>query len=309
MIDKDYYKIMGLSQDATEKDIKTAYRRLARKYHPDLSKDPHATEQFQALGEAYEILKDKTKRKAYDEGLLYQSQFNQQAHQNAAHARDYASEAGFGFQSGMGDQVDGDLFESLFGGARFRRGPRPGANRQGTLHVNLEEAYTGTVKIIQLPSIDKADFEPRKVKVNIPAGIRTGQPIRLAGQGEPGIQGGPLGDLYLTIEIDKHPLFDVMGDDVYLTLPIAPWEAALGALIKIPTLGGPVGLKIPPGSQGGQTLRLKHRGLKGKTPGDQFILLKILVPTPKTDAQKAFYQTMEQEMPFNPREKWGVTHG
>ncbi len=310
MTEKDYYKIMGLTRDATEKDIKVAYRRLARKYHPDLSKDPHAKEQFQALGEAYEVLKDKTKRKAYDEGQLYQSQFNQQTHQESPYARGHASEGGFGFHPGMGEEIDGDLFESLFGGGgRFHRGPRPGANRQGTLHVSLEEAYNGTVKIIQLPSVDPTHSEARKVKVNIPAGIRSGQPIRLAGQGEPGTQGGPLGDLYLTIEIDKHPLFDVMGDDIYLTLPVTPWEAALGASIKIPTLGGVVGLKIPPGSQGGQTLRLKHRGLQGKTPGDQYILLKIMIPTPNTDSQKAFYQTMEQEMPFNPREKWGVLHG
>ena len=310
MIEKDYYKIMELPRDATEKDIKIAYRRLARKYHPDLSKDPHAKEQFQVLGEAYEVLKDKTKRKAYDEEQLYQSQFSQQAHQESSYARRHASEDGFAFHPGMGEPIDDDLFESLFGGGgRFHRGPRPGANRQGTLHVSLEEAYAGTIKIIQLPSVDKTHSEPRKVKVNIPAGIRSGQPIRLAGQGEPGAQGGPRGDLYLTIEIDKHPLFDVMGDDIYLTLPVTPWEVALGASIKIPTLGGMVGLKIPPGSQGGQTLRLKHRGLKGKMPGDQYILLKIMVPTPHTDLQKKVYQTMEKEMAFNPREKWGVPHG
>lgn len=309
MAQKDYYKIMGLSQSATEKEIKVAYRRLARKYHPDLSKEAHATEQFQALGEAYEVLKDPIKRKAYDDERLYESEVNQRAHREPYHARGYTSTNGFGFEPGMGDEINSDLFESLFGGgAHFRKGPRPGADRQGALHVSLEEAYRGAVKTIQLPSIDKANPLSRKVKVNIPAGIRSGQPIRLTGQGESGTQGGPAGDLYLTIEVDKHPLFDVMGDDIYLTLPISPWEAALGASIQVPTLGGVVGLKIPPGSQGGQTLRLKQRGLQGKVVGDQYVLLKIMIPTPKTDADKACYQQMAKEMPFNPRDKWGELH-
>ena len=298
MSSNDYYQIMGIPRDALPKDIKTAYRRLARKYHPDLNKEPKAEEQFKALGEAYEVLKDPVKRKAYDQGGREEHAFHQQTR--------HAPSGGYAFQEGMNEGINSDLFESLFGGGRARRTPRPGADAQGTLHVSLQEAYHGTVKSIDLPA---PGAKPLRLNVNIPAGIKSGQPIRLTGQGDPGIMGGPKGDLYLTIEVDKHPLFDVMGDDIYLTLPVSPWEAALGTLVKVPTLGGPVGLKIPPGSQGGQTLRLKKRGLQGKTPGDQYVLLKIMSPTPKTEADKAYYQTMAKEMPFDPREKWGVLHG
>lgn len=307
MSQKDYYKIMGLSKEATEKEIKTAYRRLARKYHPDLSKETDAKEKFQALGEAYDVLKDPAKRKAYDEGKLFESQY-QQAHAGGQqHYYQDFSGAGFGgFQSSGHEEMNADLFEALFGGGRFRQsGPHPGADRQATIHITLEEAYQGTTKIIQLPSADPAHPESKKIKVNIPAGIRAGQPIRLAGQGEPGRHGGPKGDLYLAVQVEKHPLFDVMGDDIYLTLPISPWEAALGCSIKVPTLGGSVDLKIPAGSQGGQTLRLRHRGLKGKSEGDQYVILKIMIPAPRTEAEKALYQKMAEEMPFNPREKWG----
>jgi curved DNA-binding protein len=298
---KDYYQIMGLSRDASAKDIKMAYRRLARKYHPDLNKDPHAEEQFKAVGEAYEVLKDPEKRKMYDMGGQQEQAFHD-------HYTRQAGGGGYGgFQDGMGAQgFDADLFESLFGeGMRFRhtQRPHPGADRQGTLRVTLEEAYHGVVKNIHLPA--SSQHESKRLNVTIPAGIRSGQSIRLAGQGEAGVMGGPQGDLYLTIEVDKHPLFDVMGDDIYVTLPITPWEAALGTSIKVPTLGGLVELKIPGNSQGGQTLRLKKRGLPGKTPGDQYVLLKIMIPEPKTDSDKACYERMAREMPFNPREKWG----
>ena len=303
MTQKDYYQIMGVARDASAKDIKLAYRRLARKYHPDINKQPNAEEQFKTLGEAYEVLKDPEKRKAYDAGELYQSQFNQQQPNQDPYTR---AAQDYGFQNHHSDAFDNDLFESLFRG-RFHDIPTPGADRQGKLHVSLEEAYQGTTKTIQLPSIDP-NAPARKIKVNIPAGIRSGQPIRLARQGAPGLKGGAEGDLYITIEIDKHPLFDVMGDDIYLTLPIAPWEAALGAQIKVPTLGGPVGLKIPPGSQGGQTLRLKHRGLQGKISGDQYVLLKIVIPAPRTEQDKHFYQKMAEAMPFNPRETWGMSN-
>jgi curved DNA-binding protein len=300
MSQKDYYKIMGVSREASEKEIKTAYRRLARKYHPDLNKDPGAKEEFQAVGEAYEVLKDPAKRQAYDEGRLYE-QYQQQGapHQQNYHAHD------FGFSARQGEGFDADLFETLFGhSGRFRQGPVPGVDRHAKLSITLEEAYAGGSKVIQLPS---ADGSPRTIKVNIPAGVRAGQSIRLTGLGESGANGAPAGDLYITIELEKHTLFDVMGDDVYLTLPVSPWEAALGTSIKIPTLGGWVDLKIPAGSQGGQTLRLKGRGLKGKQTGDQFVQLKIMIPVPTSDAQKACYQNMAETMPFNPREKWSLS--
>ena len=300
MSQRDYYQVMGLSREASAKDIKTTYRRLARKYHPDLNKESNAEAQFKALGEAYEVLKDPVKRRAYDQGAREEQAFHQQqqAHQTQANHQ--------GFYGGMSDTMNADLFESLFGGGRFRDAKQAGADIQGTLHVSLEEAYHGTMKMIDLPS---ANAGVQRLNVNIPAGIKSGQPIRLAAQGAPGFAGGPKGDLYLTIEVDKHPLFDVMGNDIYLTLPMTPWEAALGTTIKVPTLGGSVELKIPPGSQGGQTLRLKKRGLQGKVPGDQYVLLKIMIPTPKTEADKACYQTMASLMPFDPREKWGGSHG
>jgi curved DNA-binding protein len=301
MSKKDYYQVMGVSSDASAKEIKTAYRRLARKYHPDLNKEPNAEEQFKALGEAYEVLSVPEKRKAYDRGEQ-DDVFRQQAHASNA--------GGYAFHEGMGQaDFNADIFESLFGGGRARRhAPRAGADVKATLRVGLEEAYHGAVKSIHLPHTDPAHAAQR-LKVSIPAGIRSGQPIRLAGQGQPGAMGGPKGDLYLTIEVDKHPLFDVMGDDIYLTLPLTPWEAALGTSIKVPTLAGSVDLKIPAGSQGGQTLRLKNRGLSGKVSGDQYVLLKIMIPCPKTDADKACYEAMAKAMPFNPREKWGGSHG
>lgn len=300
MPQKDYYKIMGVGREATEKEIKTAYRRLARKYHPDLNKEESAKEQFQALGEAYEVLKDPVKRKAYDEGRLYE-QYQQQGapHQEQYHAHD------FGFSARQGAGFDADLFETLFGQqGQFRQGPISGIDRHARLSITLEEAYQGGAKIIQLPSAQGA---PRTIKVNIPVGVRSGQSIRLAGLGEPGTAGGATGDLYITVEIEKHSFFDVMGDDVYLTLPLTPWEAALGASIKVPTLAGWVDLKIPAGSQGGQTLRLKGRGLKGQAPGDQLVQLKIMIPVPESMEEKACYQDMAKKMPFNPREKWGVS--
>ncbi len=298
MSQKDYYKTIGVERDATEKDIKTAYRRLARKYHPDLNKDASAKEKFQALGEAYEVLKDPEKRKAYDEGRLYEQQ--QPPHQEQYSAHD------FGFNAAHQHAgFDADLFETLFGQqGRFHQRPMPGMDRQATLSISLEEAYGGVTKMIQLPSSHAA---PRTIKVNIPAGVRSGQPIRLTGLGEAGVEGGAFGDLYITVEVEKHAFFDVMGDDIYLTLPVTPWEVALGASIKVPTLAGVVDLKISPGSQGGQTLRLKGRGLKGKHVGDQLVQLKIMIPVPKSEADKACYHAMAKEMPFNPREKWGVS--
>ena len=284
MAKQTYYQVMGLAPEASGKEIKTAYRRLARKYHPDLNKAANAEAQFKALGEAYEVLKDPKKRKAYDASLR----------EPPSHSTSYTSadEAGF----------DTDWFESMFGHARAHA-PRayPGADRKGSLRISLEEAFHGTVKSIQVP-------ESGALKVTIPAGIRTGQTIRLAGQGSPGLNGGQRGDLYISIEIAPHALFDVMGDDVYLTLPVTPWDAALGTQIKVPTLAGEVELKIPAGSQGGQSLRLKGRGLPGKVPGNQYILLKIMIPVPKTAEDRACYLALAKQMPFNPRAMWEKSH-
>ena len=293
---KDYYKVMGLSKDASEKDIKMAYRRLARKYHPDLNKEANAEEKFKELGEAYEVLKDPEKRKVYDQ---YSVDWN--ARQQGQSSTRQASWEDL-YDNGNA-QYSHDFFESLFGGSpHFRQQRRAGQDYHGKVNVSLEEAYQGSSKEIHLGHQGKG----QTLKVKIPAGVKSGQQIRLAGQGGLAMNGGPAGDLYLTIEVDKHPLFDVMDNDIYLTLPIAPWEAALGSVIVVPTLGGNVDLKIPPDSQGGQTLRLKKRGLPGKIPGDQYVILKIVIPHPTPDAAKALYQKMAETMPFNPRSKMRI---
>ncbi len=292
---KDYYKVMGVNRDASAKDIKTAYRRLARKYHPDISKEPQAEEKFKEVGEAYEVLKDPEKRKVYDQ---YGRDWEQGQRAQAA------SQGFAGENDNSNYQYSHDFFESLFGAApHFRQQRQSGPDFHGNVSISLEEAYQGAVKELHLPH---AQAGRQTLKVKIPAGVKSGQQIRLAGKGGPGRAGAASGDLYLTVQVEKHPIFDVMGNDVYITLPIAPWEAALGSTVLVPTLGGKVDLKIPPGSQGGQTLRLKKRGLPGSTPGDQYILLKIIIPQPTTEAAKAFYKKMAEEMPFNPREKMGV---
>lgn len=292
-MDKDYYKIMGLGQDATEKDIKTAYRKLARKYHPDLNKEPQAEERFKEMGEAYEILKDPAKRAEYDQYRKFQA--------SGQHRQQQSGWQGQQSRPQHSEQFNDDLFESLFGHSRYQQRPMAGQDYQGKVNVSLEEAFNGTTKNIQVPVEQGTKTVTQTLKVKIPKGIKSGQQVRLAGQGAPGTQGGPRGDIYLTINVDKHPLFDVMDNDIYLTLPITPWEAALGANITVPTLAGKIDLKIPPGSQGGQKLRLKDRGLPGKTPGNQYVLLKIITPPATTEAATELYKKMAEVMPFNPR--------
>ncbi|KTD74690.1 DnaJ C-terminal domain-containing protein [Legionella waltersii] len=294
-MDKDYYKIMGVQQDASEQDIKMAYRKLARKYHPDISKESDAEERFKEMGEAYEILKDPKKRAEYDQYLKYK---DHQSHQQ--HGHQYQNQPHQEFQ------FDGDLFESLFGHSRYQHQPMAGQNYQGKITITLEEAYAGAVKSLQVPVDQGQETKLQTLNVKIPAGVKSGQQIRLAGQGGSGFNGGPRGDLYLTVDVLKHSLFDVMDNDIYLTLPITPWEAALGTTIVVPTLSGKIDLKIPPGSQGGQKLRIKDRGLPGKNPGHQFVLLKIITPPAHSAESKALYEKMAEIMPFNPREHLGV---
>ncbi len=293
-MDKDYYKIMGLKEDATEKDIKQAYRRLARKYHPDISKEPNAEEQFKAVGEAYEALKDPVKRKEYDELRKYgQRQQNNQGFRGNPHYQEST-------------QFDSDFFESLFGHARQQRQPMAGQDYQGKITISLEDAYHGTSTQVQVPVEKGNEVSMQTLKVKIPAGIKSGQQIRLPGQGAAGVNGGPRGNLYLNITVSKHPLYDLVDNDVYLTLPITPWEAALGATVGVPTLAGKIDLKVPPGSQAGQKLRIKNKGLPGKEPGNQYVVLKIITPPATTDAAKELYKKMAETMPFNPRATIGV---
>ncbi|HVT62061.1 MAG TPA: DnaJ C-terminal domain-containing protein, partial [Legionellaceae bacterium] len=267
------------------------YRRLARKYHPDLNKEADAEKNFKALGEAYDVLKDPKKRQAYDQMQA------QQAHHGYSQQTFDWDQWG---QTPSDGQFDADLFASIFGSH-----VRGGVDLHGKITITLQEAFKGVVKEIQLPD---ASGNTQKIQVKIPAGVRSDQQIRLAGLGQAGPKGGPNGDLYLTIVVKRDPIFDVVQNDVYLTLPIAPWEAALGATIKVPTLGGQVDLKIPPRSQGGQTLRLKKRGLPGATPGDQYVILKIVIPQPTTPSAIELYQNMAKEMAFNPREHLEARH-
>lgn len=294
-MDKDYYKIMGVSQNATEKDIKMAYRKLARKYHPDLNKEAGAEEHFKEMGEAYEVLRDPAKRAEYDQ-YLKNREFNQ-AHQrnswNSAHSESYSQQQ---------PQFNDDFFESLFGHSRYQQQPMAGQDYQGTIHVSLEEAFHGTVKNIQVPD----NNQTKTLKVKIPAGVKSGQQIRVAGQGATGAHGGPRGNIYLTVNIDKHSIFDVIDNDIYITLPITPWEAALGTTVTVPTLSGKIELKIPKGSQGGQKLRLKDKGMPGKKTGNQYVLLKIIAPPANTQEATELYQKMAEVMPFNPRDALGV---
>lgn len=298
---KDYYKVMGVSRNADEKEIKMAYRRLARKYHPDISKEPNAEEKFKELGEAYEVLKDPNKRKIYDQ---YGQDWESRQHQQSSSQGTPWDEGGESYQ------YSHDFFESLFGvgGApHFRQRRRAGQDFHGDITITLEEAYKGTEREIHIPASSKTGGGGQTIKVKVPVGVKSGQKIRVAGQGGASMSGGTAGDLYLTVHIHKHPIFDVIDKDIYVTLPIAPWEAALGATVVVPTLGGKVDLKIPPGSQGGKSLRLKNRGLPGGSKqGDQYVLLKIVIPQPLTDEAKALYKKMAEMMPFNPRETLGV---
>lgn len=299
-MDKDFYKIMGVAPNASEQEIKTAYRRLARKYHPDLSKEPNAEERFKEMGEAYETLKDPAKRAEYDQ-YLKNREFNRQHTQSSAGTGDRAYQ-----YQGQAQQFDSEFFESLFGHARHQHQSMAGQDYHGSIAITLEEAVQGTIKSVQVPLEDGSGSKTQTLKVKIPAGVKPGQQIRLTGQGAPGFNNGPRGDLYLTVEIMKHHLFDVSDNDIYLTLPITPWEAALGATVVVPTLSGKIDLKIPAGSQGGQKLRIKNRGLPGTTPGNQYVLLKISTPPAHSEEAKDLYKKMAEVMPFNPREHLGA---
>jgi curved DNA-binding protein len=319
---KDYYKILGVDRKASQDDIKQAYRRLARKYHPDVSKEANAEDQFKNLQEAYEVLKDPEKRTAYDQlGSNWKQgqEFRPPPGWDGgragagAHTRFYTSGDGGGFS----EEGFSDFFSQFFGGARhgsrgeeFTQFKQRGSDQQAKIVVSLDEAFHGATKTLQLqtPEIDASGqlrHSMRAIKVNIPAGVLPGQQLRLAKQGAPGMGGGPAGDLYLEIDIQPHRLFSLKGTDIYLTLPVTPWEAALGADIKIPTLGGKVGLKLAPGAQAGQKLRLKGRGMPAKPlAGDQYAIVQIETPPAVTTEQKQIYEKMAEVMPFNPRKDW-----
>ncbi|WP_374089280.1 DnaJ C-terminal domain-containing protein [Methylomicrobium lacus] len=310
---KDYYKIMGVERKATPEEIKRAYRKLARKYHPDVSKERDAEAKFKEVGEAYEVLKDPKKRAAYDR--IGQ---NWREGQPFTPPPDWQREFDFGkgFSGGRATGFS-DFFETLFGGFAsqegvFHRGFQGrGEDQHARILIDLEDAYHGGVRMIALnmPEIDgqgRIVSNQKTLNIKIPRGIQAGQRIRLSGQGMPGMQGGQSGDLYLEVEFNKHRLFHAKGKDIAIELPVTPWEAALGATVPVPTLGGKVEVKIPPGSQSGSQLRLKGRGLPAATPGDQFVTLKIVTPPAASAEAKALYQKMAELMPMNPRLDMGI---
>jgi curved DNA-binding protein len=330
---RDYYQIMGVARTATADVIKKAYRRLARKFHPDVSKEKDAEKKFKEVQEAYEVLKDPEKRAAYDQlGSEYKSgqqfrpppdwgsgfEFRGGPRQGRAHARGGASQEEFEEAEGFSD-----FFSSLFGarggfsggagaaGNQFGgAGARAARDHHARVDIDLEEAYAGTTRTLELKRPDlkpdgTLDLKTHTVRVTIPAGVTDGQLIRLAGQGEQPTNGGKPGDLYLEVHMKPNRLYQLEGRDVTLTLPITPWESALGATVTVPTLGGGVEMRIPPNSQSGQKMRLRGRGLPGQTPGDQYIQLKIVVPPADTPEAKAAFEEMKQKLDFNPRADLG----
>jgi curved DNA-binding protein len=287
---QDYYQALGVKRNVSVAELKQAYRKMARKYHPDVSKEKDAEAKFKQTKEAYEVLKDPEKRKLYD-----QYGANWQQVQQGAPPPGY---------TGADSGEFSDFFESMFGqaGGRGQRGRRstfkqPGEDLHAKVKISLHEAFTGTTRSLQLAGV-------KTLNVKIPQGVIDGQQIRLRAQGAPGIGGGANGDLYLEIELTTDPQFTVNASDVYLKLPITPWEAALGAKITVPTVESKVELKIAAGAVSGQRLRLKGKGIPAKTPGDQYVILDIVTPKPDNAEQIAFYEKMAETFKsFQPRSK------
>lgn len=300
---KDYYDILGVQPDASEDDIRRRYRKLARKYHPDVSKEADAESRFKDVSEGYEVLKDPEKRAAFD-------QVRSQPRGRAGAWRPPPGyERGFDFGGGGFTGADpsgfSEFFETLFG-SRARGGQgfaMRGSDQRAAIQVDLDTAHHGGTRKLtfQEPAANGAGMRARSLNVRIPAGISDGQQIRLRGQGGAGQGGGPRGDLILEVEVLPHPRFTLEGRDIHHSLAVSPWEAALGAKVPVPTLDGAVDLTIPAGSQTGKRLRLKGRGLAGKPRGDQYVSLRIVNPPATSDEAKAAYRRLAEEVPFDPR--------
>ena len=287
---KDYYNILGVSKQASKDEIKAAYRKLARKYHPDVSKEDNAEAKFKEVGEAYEVLKDPKKRSQYDQfGANYQ------------HGQSFKPPPGWQ-RANMGDAQGNfsQFFESMFGGSSRQQEAFFGQNMDvnAKITISLEDAFNGARKIIRRP---QSSGRQDTISVKIPAGMTAGKKIRLAGQGKASV-GGQAGDLYLEINVAPHAYFRLEGKHVLLDLPITPWEAALGAKVTVPTLAGKISLFIPAHAKSGQKMRLKGRGLKAKPSGDQLVILQIMTPPATTHAAKDLYEKMAKELSFNPRQ-------
>ncbi|WP_299692096.1 DnaJ C-terminal domain-containing protein [uncultured Tateyamaria sp.] len=304
---RDYYKTLGVARNADAEEIKKAFRKAARKYHPDINAGPEAEAKFKDVNEAYEVLKDPERRAAYDqlgqEPLRGQGQYQPPPDWNG----------GFSFsQSGPHEgEAFSDFFETL-----FRRGAGPtsgagaarGPDSHGRIEITIEEAFEGAKRTLSLRSPvigpdGTVSLQDRTVSVNVPRGVAEGQHIRLAGQGAPGTGGA--GDLFFEVAFAPHPIYRPDGKDLYLDLPIAPWEAALGSHVTMPTPDGKVDLRIPKNARAGQKMRLKGKGLPGHPKGDIYATLKIVNPKADTAEARAFFENMAQQMPFDPRAHLG----
>ncbi|UZE95315.1 DnaJ C-terminal domain-containing protein [Alkalimarinus alittae] len=309
---KDYYKILGVKPDAEAKDIKTAYRKLARKYHPDMNPDEGAEDKFKEVAEAYEVLKDTARRAEFDE------------------LRKYGGQSRGGFQPPPGWQQSGgrgheshhfegdfsDFFNAAFGGGRQSGFRDAGQHTRGQdveieMPVFLEETLADNVKTVeyQLPVFDGRQVEniKKRLKVTIPKGVSDGERIRVKGQGKPGTGNGAAGDLYLHIRLVPHPLFDVQGHDLVITLPVTPWEAALGVKVTVPTLEGSINVTITPNSPSGKKLRIKGKGLKGKrVTGDLYAILKVVMPTTSNEKSNELWRQLSEVASFDPRAEWSA---
>ena len=317
---RDYYEVMGVARDATQNEIKRTYRKLARKYHPDVTDESDAEERFKVVGEAYAVLKDPEKRAAYDQlGANWKDGqdfrpppgWDEGFEFSGGDTGDFRGD-GYASYGGVGREQFSDFFETLFGqgyndGYAGRRELHiHGQDRHARISIDLRDSYTGATRSITLHAPELTDdghlvTRDRLLNVKIPKGIRDGQKIRLAGQGGPGMGNGKAGDLFLEVEFRPDNRYRVDGDDVYLDLPVTPWEAALGATVTVPLPSGNVDLKIPAGSNQGGKLRLKGKGIPAKQPGDLYVVFDVKLPPAHSDEAKALYKKMSEEMPFNPR--------
>ncbi|GKT12882.1 MAG: curved DNA-binding protein [Thiomicrorhabdus sp.] len=293
---QDYYASLGISRSANDAEIKKAYRKMAAKYHPDKPTGDEA--KFKEISEAYETLSDTEKRNMYDQ-----------------YGSDYQQRGAGGFGGGQGGFGGGedysDIFGSMFGGGgqggfgQQQAQPQKGADQSVKVMVSLEEAIEGAERTINVQTGDSRtqshSYDTQPIKVRIPAGVLQDQKIRVKGKGFSGFNGGPAGDVLIEINLQNNDHYRVEGKDVYLDLPLTPWEAALGAKVEIPTLKGKVKMGIAAGTQSGAKLRIKGRGL-GKTPGNQYVVIQIHAPIAETDEQKALYEKMAETFSFNPRE-------
>lgn len=291
---KDYYAILGVARDASGDDIKRAYRKLARKFHPDVSKEKDAEEKFKEVSESYETLKDLEKRAAYDQLGSYQ------AGQDFRPPPDWEHR----FGADAGEYFDlGDLFEHMLGGRGRSRGPARGRDYELAATLSLEQAAHGADLEVALPG---PDGKSRPVRIRVPKGVSDGHRLRVPGKGAPGASGGPQGDLYLNIRLAPHALYKATGHDLYLELPLAPWEAVLGASVEVPALDGRISVTVPAGSRTGQKLRIAGRGLPkpGGSAGDLYCVLSITIPASAGEREKELYRELAKASSFNPRARF-----